>query len=52
MQREVNYSIDGFTNDIAIELTISDKVKIPESAINKVLMTAIKYLVENMETTK
>lgn len=49
MHRIVNYSFDGYQKSISVELSITDNIKIPESAINKALMIAMNYLLENME---
>jgi hypothetical protein len=51
-RRLIDYSIDGYCRDIKVEITLSDKVKIPESDINKALLIAINYLIENIETDK
>lgn len=45
-------SLDGYSRDLAVEITFSDNVKIPEQAVNKALMIAMNYLLENMETDK
>ena len=52
--RLTTYSLDGYsrTRDLVIEIAFSDNVKIPETAINKALMIAMNYLIENMETDK
>lgn len=47
--RVIDYSLDGWSRDIKVEISLSDKVKIPESDINKVLMIAMNYLIGNME---
>lgn len=61
MHRIINYSFDGYKKTVCVELSITDgvnipeqttNVKIPEPAINKALMIAMNYLLENMETTK
>lgn len=49
-QRLIGYSLDGNCHDIKVEILLSAKVKIAESAINKALMIAMNYLIENMET--
>lgn len=49
-RRLIDYSLDGHCRDIKVEILLSAKVKIPESAINKALMIAMNYLLENMET--
>lgn len=51
MHRIINYSLDGYQKNVSVEIGLSDNVKIPEAAINKALMIAINYLIENMETT-
>lgn len=52
--RVATYSLDGYsrTRDLVIEIAFSDDLKIPEHAINKALMIAMNYLIENMETDK
>lgn len=49
-RRVIDYSLDGYCCDIKLEVLLSAKVIIPESAINKALMIAMNYLIENMET--
>lgn len=49
-RRVIDYSLDGYCRNIKVEIMISDDVNIPESAVNKALMIAINYLIENMET--
>lgn len=46
----IDYSLDGYCRDVKVEILLSEKVKIPESTINKALMIAMNYLIENMET--
>lgn len=50
-QHRINYSSDYF-NYMAVEIVASDELKISEPAINKALMIAMNYLIENMETDK
>ena len=52
--RVTTYSLDGHshTRDLVIEIAFSDNVKISEQAVNKALMIAMNYLIENMETDK
>lgn len=52
MLHKINYSINGYTNDITVEVRLSDKFKIPDETINKVLIVAIHHLMDNMETTE
>lgn len=53
MFHNINYTINnGYTNDISVEVSLSDKVKIPDETINKVLIVAIHHLMDNMETTE
>ena len=52
MLHKINYSINGYTNDITVEVSLSDKVKIPDETINKALIVTMNYLLENMETTE
>lgn len=40
----------SYGNDVTVEIEITDKTKIAESAINKALMIAMNYLIENLET--
>lgn len=40
----------SYGNDVTVEIEITDNVKISESVINKALMVAINYLLENLET--
>lgn len=53
-RRIITYSLDGYsrTRDLVIEITFSDNVKISEQTVNKALMIAMNYLIENMETDK
>jgi hypothetical protein len=48
--RTINYSINGYFSDLTIEIVLSEKVKISDEAVNKSLMIAMNYLIENMET--
>lgn len=50
--RVTTYSLDGYshTRDLVIEIAFSDNVKISEQTLNKALMIAMNYLLENMET--
>lgn len=50
MHRIINYSSDGYQKSVSVEISIFDDVKIPEQTINKALMIAMNYLIENMET--
>lgn len=50
--RRINYSNESYESSINIEAILSDEVKIPEQAINKALMIAMNYLIENIETDK
>lgn len=51
-RRLIDYSLDGHCRDIKVEILLSAKVEIPESAVNKALMIAMNYLIENMEIDK
>lgn len=44
------YHVITYDNDLFVKIHITDSVQIPESAINKALMIAMNYLMENMET--
>ena len=50
-QYTINYSINGYS-DLSVKIMLSDKVKIPDETINKVLIVAIHHLMDNMETTE
>lgn len=50
--RGINYSNKSGDKTINVEIILSDNIKIPESAVNKALMIAMNYLIENMETDK
>ena len=52
MVHKINYSFSGYTNDITVEVRLSDKVKIPDETINKVLIVAIHHIMDNMETNE
>lgn len=41
-----------YGNDIIVDITKAINVNIPESAINKALMIAMNYLIENIEPTE
>lgn len=52
--RKINCILEGDDNDLSVEICLSEKAKIPESAINKALMITmnyLNYLIENLETT-
>ena len=49
MIRKMEY-IDNVLNIIRIEIRVHDIYKISDSVINKALMIAMNYLMENMET--
>ena len=51
MRRIINYSVDGYSKYLTVGFRISDDAKIPEAAVNKALMIAMNYLLENLETT-
>ena len=50
MDHTIKYSLNGYSTDLTVEIMLSDQVKIPEPSINKSLMIAMNYLMENMET--
>lgn len=50
--RRINYSDEGYESSISLDVILSDEVKIPEQAINKALIIAMNYLIENIETDK
>lgn len=49
--RVTSYSLDRYSRsrDLAIEIAFSDNVKLSEQTVNKALMIAMNYLLENME---
>lgn len=53
-RRIITYSLDGYSRsrDLQIEIAFSDNVKISEQTVNKALMIAMNYLLENTETDK
>lgn len=53
-RRIITYSLDGYSRsrDLQIEIVFSDDVKLSEQTVNKALMIAMNYLLENMETDK
>lgn len=52
--RVSTYSLDRYsrTRDLVIEIAFSENVKISEQTVNKALMIAMNYLLENLETDK
>lgn len=50
MHRIINYSSDGYQKSVSVDFSIADSVQISEQSINKALMIAMNYLIENMET--
>lgn len=52
MHRIINYLFNGYQKSVTVEISVSENVKIPEQTINKALMIAMNYLIENMETDK
>lgn len=52
MRSAINYLFGGYQKSVSVEIGVSDNVQIPESAINKALMIAMNYLLENLETDK
>ena len=50
--RKTSLTLEKYNNDITVEIGLYENSKIPESAINKALMIAMNYLLENMETDK
>ena len=49
MIRRINYIISAM-KVVQIDISVHDDYKIPDSAVNKALMIAMNYLIENMET--
>lgn len=50
--RKSSFTIEGYDNYITVEIGLSGKAKIPEAAINKALLIAMNYLIENMESAE
>ena len=48
--RNFKYSLGNYNDDITLDLRLSDRVKISDEVIDKALMIAVNYLIENMET--
>lgn len=51
MSRDIKY-VDENLKTICITVNVEDGLEITESDINKALMIAMNYLLENMETDK
>ena len=51
MNRTITYSNGSYFKGINIEIFVDDELKIPDQVINKALMIAMNYLIENLETT-
>ena len=49
--RTITYSNESCFKGINIEIFVDDELKISYQAINKALMIAMNYLIENMETS-
>lgn len=47
--RKISCTLEGYDDDLIVEVDLSKKVKIPKAVINKALMIAMNYLIENME---
>lgn len=47
--RKISCMLEGYDYDLIVEIDLSEKAKIPEAAINKALMIATNYLIENMK---
>lgn len=45
----MTYRRISYGNDVIVEIETNDDIKIPEAVINKALMIAMNYLIENME---
>lgn len=50
ISRKLGLLIDRYSNYINLDVSISDGIKIPEPTINKALMIAMNYLIENVVT--
>lgn len=51
MLRDLKY-VGVNSSTIWVTVNVADEYKIPESVINKALMIAMNYLIENMEIDK
>lgn len=49
LERKIVYTLDGYYEDLIVKVKLTDKVKIPDEVINKVLAVVMNYLIENME---
>lgn len=49
--RIISYSNESCFKGINIEIFVADELKISYQVINKALMIAMNYLIENLETT-
>lgn len=48
-ERRIEFTVNGYYSDLIVEVRMSDNVKIPDEAVNKVLGLTMNYLLENME---
>lgn len=51
-ERRIYCTLGGYYSDLSVEIKMTDDVKIPDEAINKVLPIAMNYLLENVEMDK
>lgn len=47
--RKISCILEGYDYDLIVKIDLSEKTKIPEAVINKALLIATNYLIENME---
>ena len=51
-EHRIEFTVKGYYSDLIVEVKMSDNVKIPDEAVNKVLGLTMNYLLENMEIDK
>lgn len=51
-EHRIEFTVKGYYSDLTVEVKMSDNVKIPDEAVNKVLGITMNYLLENMEIDK
>lgn len=49
MYHKISYSNNGPYNDLSVEVIMNENIKIPDQSIDKALMIAMNYLLENLE---
>jgi hypothetical protein len=50
--RNFNYSLGNYTDDITLDLRLSDRIKISDEVIDTALMITMNELMKNLELTE